>query len=266
MKTTILAALLSVVLFSCKNNENSKTYLPREITRNESFNIYSERTDTAIKVIPIETESQDGKAKELYSVKFRDTLVSIQTNSADSSSKVDKFSSATFVNTQRTCLLVQVADDSGLMAPFYLIVNRDEQPEIVSLYKPSNGKEDVKYTNGLVKVGRDGFVVNNDFFITNVNAKVHVLKRQKDEERIQGEFFMKSPDKQTLVFLEQNNLYQVNYVTGQTFTQPLAADARKAADIFVFIQQNYMWDKEKNGVQFLKAINGDRIVDIREFK
>ncbi|RYG25968.1 MAG: hypothetical protein EOO01_42345 [Chitinophagaceae bacterium] len=69
-----------------------------------------------------------------------------------------------------------------------------------------------------------------------------------------------------MVFLEQNNLYQVNYVTGQTFTQPLAADARKAADIFVFIQQNYMWDKEKNGVQFLKAINGDRIVDIREFK
>ncbi len=245
MKTTIYAALLSVILFSCKNNENSKTYIPREITKNESFNIYSERKDTAIKVIQLNADSKDsGKPQELFSVKFRDTTI----------------------NTQRTALLVQVADSSGLVAPFYLIVNRDEQPEIVSLYKPSSGKEDIKYTKGLVKVGRDGYVVNNDFFITNVNAKVYVLKRQNDAERIQGEFFMKSPDKQTLVFLEQSSFYQVNYITGQTFTQALSPDARKSADIFTFIQQNYMWQKEKNGTSFLKAINGDRIVDIQEFK
>ena len=267
MKTTICLTLLSLALFSCKNNENSKTYIPREITKTESFNIYSERTDTAIKVIPIEGDSKEGdKSEELFSVKFRDTIVNIQTNKADSAAVVNQFSSANFVNTQRTCLLVQVADGSGLVAPFYLIVNRDEKPEIVSLYKPSNGKDDVKYTKGLVRVGRDGYIVNNDFFITNVNAKVYTLKRQNEGERIQGEFFMKSPDKQTLVFLEQNNLYQVNYITGETFTQALSPEARKAADIFSFIQQNYMWSKEKNGVSFLKAINGDRVVDISEFR
>lgn len=267
MKTTIYVALLSVILFSCKNNENSKTYIPREITKNESFNIYSERKDTAIKVIQLNSDSKDSdKPKELFSVKFRDTTINIQTDKAEAASKIDKFSSATFVNTQRTALLVQAADSSGLVAPFYLIVNRDEQPEIVSLYKPSSGKEDIKYTKGLVKVGRDGYVVNNDFFITNVNAKVYVLKRQNDAERIQGEFFMKSPDKQTLVFLEQSSFYQVNYITGQTFTQALSPEARKSADIFTFIQQNYMWQKEKNGTSFLKAINGDRIVNIQEFK
>jgi len=267
MKTTIYTALLSVILFSCKNNENSKTYTPREITKNESFNIYSERADTAIKVIQLDADSKDSdKSQELFSVKFRDTTINIQADKADAAAKIDKFSSATFVNTQKTALLVQVADSSGLVAPFYLIVNRDEQPEIVSLYKSSSGKEDIKFTKGLVKVGRDGYVVNNDFFITNVNAKVYVLKRQNDDERIQGEFFMKSPDKQTLVFLQQSNLYQVNYITGQTFTQPLSPDARKAADIFNFIQQNYMWQKEKNGTNFLKAINSDRIVNIQEFK
>lgn len=267
MKSTIYIALLSVILFSCKNNENSKTYVPRDITKNESFNLYSERTDTAIKVIPIQGGSKEGdQSKEVFSVKFRDTVINIQPDQADAAFKIDKFASATFVNTQKTCLLVQAADSSGLVAPFYLIVNRDEQPEIVSLYRASNGKDDVKFTQGLVKVGRDGYIVNNDFFITNVNAKVYPLKRQHDEERIQGEFFIKSADKQTLVFLEQSNLYQVNYVTGETFTQPLAADARKAADIFTFIQQNYMWQKQKNGVNFLKAINGDRVVDIKEFK
>lgn len=264
MKTTIYIALLSMVMFSCKNNENSKSYVAREITKTESFNIYSERTDTAIKVIQLPTESKEGDSpSELFSVKFRDTTINI--HSGDSA-KIENFSSATFVNTQRTALLVQAADSSELPASFYLIVNRDEQPEIVSLNKSSNGKEDIKYTKGLVKVGRDGYVVNNDFFITNVNAKVYTIKRRKDEERIQGDFFMKSPDKQTLVFLEQSNLYQVNYVTGQTFNQPLSADARKAADIFTYIQQNFLWQKEKNGANFLKAINSDRIFDIREFK
>ena len=129
MKKTVYLALLSLAIFSCKNDENVKNYLPREITRTESFNIYSERSDTAIKVIPLENgKNADGKDQELFAVKFRDTLINIQGNEADSTSKIEKFSSATFVNTQKTCLLVQVADSSGLVAPFYLIVNRDEKP------------------------------------------------------------------------------------------------------------------------------------------
>lgn len=266
MKNTFYALILSIILFSCQQNkEHSTTYTPRLLTATESFNNYNSTGDSALTLVKYDAE-KDAK-NETYSLKFRDTTVRIQTDKADTSSIKDRFSFAQFVNTQKTSVLVQLADASGLTAPVYLISLKDNKLEVVSLYRASEGKEDRRFTEGITKVGRDGYLVNNDFFVTNVNSKVYLVKRQQPNERIQGVFFLKSPDKYTLAFLVQSSLYQVHYPTGETFSQALNIKVPKQMnDIYDWVQSNFVWQKAKSGASFLKENDSDRIVDIKEFK
>ncbi|MNY05200.1 hypothetical protein D3C86_1379110 [compost metagenome] len=138
---------------------------------------------------------------------------------------------------------------------------------MISLYRPSTGKQDTKYTTGIIKVGRAGYVVNNDFYITNVNAQVYLIKRQNPNERIQGQFILNSPDKSTLVFLTEKSLYQVHYVSDDVHNETFSkAVPQSAADLPEWVRNNFMWQKNKKGITFLKFNDSDRIVDIREFQ
>lgn len=267
MKNILYLLSLSLLLFSCQKKENTKTYIARVIKNNENFNKYSEGTDT-LSITKFDNKNSattDADTNEYFGVKFGDTVIRIQTDPNDTSSANGKFSQATFVNTQKTCLLIQLADQSGLTAPFYLIALKDGNLDVVQLYRPSKGVQNDKLM-GLVRVGRDGYVINHDFFITNVNSKLYFIKRQDPEERIKGSFFLLSPDKQTLAFLMPSSvLYQVHYSSGEVFNQPLSVQPEDP-DIYNYVQNNYIWEKNKKSVQFLKRRNDDRIVDIKEFK
>lgn len=160
-----------------------------------------------------------------------------------------------------------MADNSGLAAPSYIIALKNGKLNVVSLYRASNGKEDTKYTTGINKLGRAGYLVNNDFFITNVNANVNLVKRQNPEERIQGEFILNSPDKTTLVFLTPSSLYQVHYPSDEVVNEKLAKPAPQSdAELTEWVKNNYIWAKNKKGITFLKFNDSDRIVDIKEFQ
>ncbi|MBE9601759.1 hypothetical protein [Pedobacter sp. MC2016-24] len=266
MKQLLYTLGLSVLLFSCQQQEITATYTPRVLTANEKFNESIEGKDSLFTILS-KKDKNTSEAKEAFNVKFKDTLVKIQINKADANSAADQFSSAQFVNTQRTAILVQLADNSGLTAPAYLIALKNGKLDVVSLYRPSKGKEDTKYTTGINKMGRTGYLVNNDFFITNVNANVYLIKRQNPEERIQGEFILNSPDKSTLVFLTPSSLYQVNYpsdeVSDEKFSKPAPqSDAERNS----WIASNFRWAKNKKGINFLKFSDSNRIVDIKEFK
>jgi hypothetical protein len=245
----------------------SVTYTPRILTADEKFNEGLESADSAFTILIKKNEAGTSEVKEEFNIKFQDTLVKIQINKADPNSATDKFSFAQFINTQKTTLLVQIADNSGLIAPFYLLAIKDGKLDVVSLYRASTGKQDSKYTIGINKLGRAGYIVNNDFYITNVNAQVYVLKRQNPEERIQGEFVLNSPDKSTLVFLMPKSLYQVYYPSDEAFNEPFSkAVPQSAADIPTWISNNFIWQKSKKGITLLKFSDSNRIVDIREFQ
>lgn len=268
MKNILFALILSVVLFSCKQNEpTTATYTPRVLTAYEKFNSDHGSTDSVFTILLNKNEASTSEVKEEFNVKFKDTVVKIQINKADPNSATDKFSFAQFINTQKTTLLVQIADNSGLAAPCYLLAFKDGKLDVVSLYRASTGKDDAKFTAGLNKLGRAGYIVNNDFYITNVNAQVYPIKRQNPEERIQGEFILNSPDKFTLVFLTQKSLYQVHYPSDEVFNEQLSKPApQSAADINDWIKNNFRWEKNKKGIYFLKFSDSDRIVDIKEFQ
>jgi hypothetical protein len=257
---------LSVFLFSCQQQELTATYTPRVLTANEKFNESIEGRDSLFTILA-KKDKNTSEIKEKFNVKFKDTLVKIQVNKADANSVTDQFASAQFINTQRTAVLVQLADNSGLTAPCYLIALKDGKLDVVSLYRPSTGKEDTKYTTGIIKMGRTGYLVNNDFFVTNVNANVYLIKRQNPEERIQGEFILNSPDKSTLVFLTPSSLYQVNYPSDEVLDEKFSKPAPQSdAERNNFITNNFRWAKNKKGINFLKFSDSNRIVDIKEFK
>ncbi|MGY0038676.1 hypothetical protein [Pedobacter sp. NJ-S-72] len=147
-----------------------------------------------------------------------------------------------------------------------MIATNNGKLEAVSLYRPSNGKDDQKYTTGInTKVGATGYLVNNDFFITNVTSKVYLLKRQHPDERIQGQFLLLSPDKQTIIFAVKDFLYQVHYRSNEDLNEPIAPDSpQDIASIYKWITANYTFRKNKNGVTFLRYNDDDRIVDMRQ--
>lgn len=268
MKNVLFALILSAVLFSCQQNvQTSASYTPRVLTAYEKFNGDHEGTDSVFTILLSKNEASTSEVKEEFNVKFKDTLVKIQINKADPNSATDKFSFAQFINTQKTTLLVQIADKSGLAAPCYLLAFKDGKLDVVSLYRPSAGKDDTKFTTGLNKLGRAGYIVNNDFFITNVNAQVYLIKRQHPDERIQGDFILNSPDKATLVFLTPKSLYQVNYSSDEVYNEQLSKPApQSTADMNDWIKNNFIWAKSKKGMTFLKFNDSDRIVDIKEFQ
>lgn len=269
----LLLLLLPVALWSCQKKEETKTYISRGLAAAEDFNQYQKEGEApALTIIRTDSAINTGKAgnvpEDKFSIKFRDTTISIQNHFSAQSPVTSQFSTAEFLNTQKTTILVQAADASGLVAPFYLISLKDNKLDIVSLYRASNGKGDLKFTKGLSKVGRSGYLINNDFFITTVNAKVYALTRQIPEERIQGLYFVTSSDRNTLVFMGASALYEVHYPTGESFTQPLPAKVPKdQASVYAWIQNNFSWQKNAKDISFLKADKDDnRIVDMKEFK
>ena len=268
MRNLIYALAVTVLLFSCKGKHES-VIVPRNLTDTERFNSYQE--GDALFIMKYGTEDrlkEDKDAVGEFSIKFRDTTIFIQTNPSDPAAKTDKFSFAQYVNTQKTTILAQVADKAGATAPVYLINLNENKIEVLSLDRPSKGARDKDFTKGLVKVGKTGYLINNDFFVTNVNAKAYMLKRQNPEERIQGDYFNLSHDKQTLVFLTPNSLYQIHYATNETNTQALPLDKVSTPEMAAnYIQPNFKWVTE-NKISFLKKIGGssDKIVDMSSFK
>ncbi len=268
MKKLFCALAISAIFASCQSNDTTKTYLPRTISVNERFNDPQPGADSVFRIVQISDDKRAGTPEDpkvWYQIKRGDTTIRIQTNPSDSASGVVDFKDFTFVNTQKTCMLAQIKDNSGLTAPYYLIAFKDGKVDVVSLYRASKGTQDDKLM-GLSRIGRDGYVVNHDFFITNVNAKLYFIKRPDESERIKGQFVVKSPDKQTLVFLmPSSDLYQVNYITNDTYSVPLGMKG-DLDGVYAHIQTKFKWNKDKKGVQFLKPGNDDRVVDMSEFK
>ncbi|MES2827785.1 MAG: hypothetical protein V4687_06515 [Bacteroidota bacterium] len=269
MRNLIYALAVTILFFSC-SGRNEAVFVPRVLNDTEKFNTYQE--GDALFIVKYGTDDrvkEDKDAEGEFSVKFRDTVVTIQTNPADKASIADKFSFAQYVNTQKTSILVQIADKSGLAAPVYLINLNENKIDVVSLYRASTGAKDKEFTKGLIKVAKSGYLINNDFFITNVNAKAYMLKREKPEERIQGDYFNLSRDKQTLVFLLADALYQVHYATNEVVTVPLGVDSSMSRDqIEAYVASNFSWTFS-NGIAFLKKKGdkgSDKVVDIASFK
>ncbi len=261
---TFSALSLSVVLFGCQKPKE-ENYIPRVLTTNEDFNAPSpEPGILTISKFNDQQANKDTDSKEWFGVTYKNAAVRIQTDPANQKSGTDKFAFAQFVNTQKTCLLVQLADNSGLVAPFYLVALKNNKLEVVSLYRPSAGERDLEFTKGKDRIGNAGFLINNDFIVTNVNAKVYLIKRPEPKERIQGSFIISSPDKKTLVFLVASRLYQLHYPTGYTFSEPLDVKlSPNTANLYAWVQKNYRWERDKRGIAFLKPIdNGNEIVDM----
>jgi hypothetical protein len=271
MKLQLSIFLFSIFLCSCQKKEAEKIYPARSLTAKEDFNQFEKENENALTVFKYGSENAKSDAQasdETFGLKFRDTTVKIQINASDKSAVADQFAFAEFLNSQKSALLVQIADHSGLIAPFYLISVKNGKLDVASIYRPSNGKEDKRFTKGLSRIGRSGYLINNDFFISTVNVRVYPIKRQHPKERIQGLHFMNSADKKTLVFLVSSALYQVNYPTDEVYTQPLSAKMPKTpAEIFPWIQNHYTWQTDARGVSFLKENKDDnRIIDLKEFK
>lgn len=262
MKITLYALFLSVVLFGCGGN-SEKTFKARAFSASDDFNVFPKGTKDILTIV--KTDSGKLAAADRFAINTRDTTITID-DAPNAATK--KFKVASFINTQKTAVLVQSDNGKDKMSPFYIIYVNGGKTEVVSLNKPSKGAEDQKYTNGLEELTRSNLLVNNDFFITTINSRVYPVKRQKEDERIQGKFFMYSSDKTTLAFLTANSLYQVNTKTGETFNLPLPASLTSQPETLVGnIQRDYTWVANAHGTSFLKKnADDDRIVDIKEFK
>ncbi|MES2827786.1 MAG: hypothetical protein V4687_06520 [Bacteroidota bacterium] len=252
MKKIIYLFFLLALALSCTEDELGKSYPSRMISQGETFNDYPSESDSSITFIGYKekgSETVTGRNKLWFQVKFGDTIVKIQTSKTNPSITNGKFLRGKFMNTQRTCLLVQISDNLGLRANFYLIALKNHRLSVTELTRPSTFKGVNGYA-GLIDVGSEGYLINNEFLISYVNAKVHFIKRQDPEVPLQGQYYMKSPDHQTFVFLQPNSLYQVNYLTDETLTLPLNVDARKPG-ISIHIHENYAWKTKRPGVMFL---------------
>lgn len=272
MKSILYALLLSVSLFGCTQNNDGKIMIPRPLAIADNFNQFPKDKNNVLSIFQQGDTKVNKRAdrieSETYRIKYADTVVKIQMNAEDKKSVIEQFSFAEFLNTQKSSMLVQPADSSGLVAPFYIITVNNDKLEVVNLYRAASGAEDSKYAKGVTPVGRSGYVINNDFFVASVSAKIYPIKRLKEEERIHGVYLLNSPDKKTLVFLMAGSLYEVYYPTGETYTQPLPASApADAVAMMNWIQNNYSWQRNETQISFLKKnIDDNRIIDIKDFK
>lgn len=270
MKSIFYVLLFSIVISACQQKDSEKTLVPRPLTANENFNQFSKDKKAGLAIFQNKdsaiTKRADRVPNASYHVKLGDTAISIQMDPNDKNAVVNTFSFAEFLNTQKTCLLVQVADNSGLVAPFYLITLKDDQLEAVTLYRASNGKNDKKFTKGLDVIGRSAYIINNDYVLKRVDSKIYTIKRQNPDERIQGTFFINSPDKETIIFMLASSLYEVHYPSGTVYNQPLPANRPAAPAIYKWIQDNYSWQRNESGISFLKKnVDDNRIINIEDF-
>ena len=268
MKVKLYALLLVVCCYACNNTIKEQSYVPRTLAENEDFNHYPKNAEDVFKVVlAAPGEQSDPKAKDAFQVKYKDTLIRIQPDEKDKSFLKDRFSLAEVVNTQKTCVLVQLEGSLKAEAPFFLVSANNGKVEVVSLYRASDGANDQQFTNGMTRVGKSGYLINNDVFVTTVNARVYPIPRQHENERIQGKFLLQSKDKTTLVFLTQDSFYQVHYPTGSVYSAALPKKApNDVANIYKWIHNNYTWKKNGKGIEFLQYVDDNAIVDISEFK
>ena len=260
MRTSLIALFLSVALFSCKQEKIDKTYKPRALAAGESFNDFPKDKGDALKIAKVDSGRKEG---DLFVVKFRDTAILIQD---DPRPLATKFYQPKFLNSQKTAALIQVADSSGLVSPFYIVSLKNEKPEVIKLDRPSNGANDRKITVGLKELSLSTILVNNDYIITLINGKVYPLKRQNEAERIQGQFLFSSGDRKTLIFATAKSLYQVNYITGETVNLTAPASILDPATVATNVQQNYHFKENAKGSLFLEKNDDNKIVDISEFR
>ena len=248
---TIVTVLLTC-LGCTKEKTVERVYIPHIINPGEAFNDYPSEKDSSITFIM--HQEKEGKQlganpKVWYQVKFGDTVVKIQTNRQDPNYSNGKFIRGKFMNTQKTTLLAQIADDFGLKAKFYFISLRNHQLTVTELARQT-AKEGNLDNVGLIHLGGEGYLLNNDFLINPVNAKVYFLKREDPEKRIEGQYLMKSPDKGTLVFLRNSSLYQVNYQNDESTSVPFRIDPTQPG-LYMHIQENYVWKTKRPGLSFL---------------
>ena len=262
MKNTLFALFLSVILFGCTGGGLEKTLTSKAFADQDDFNEFPKFKDKILSVEDVYDKNPDSSGG--FTVKLKDTALYIQDGSKP---LAKKYQDARFINSQKTAVLVQIADGAGKISPFYIITLKDGLPMAVALTMPSKGAKDKDFAKGLEEITRTTVVVNNDFVVATVRGKVYPIKRQNPSELIQGNFILYSADKSTLVFAVDKGLYQVNYLTGETMTLPVPAKVLNSETMVREIQQNYSWEKNSRGTSFLKANpDDDRIVDIREFK
>ncbi len=261
MKITVLAIFLSVSLFACKPGKLETVYTPKAYA-NDDFNEFPKVQNQTLNIVTIAPETPEGQ--ESYAITFKDTTVAVQDNPKP---LANKFKEARFINTQKTAALVQVEDGTGLVSPFYVVSLTDGKVNVTSLNRESKGKNDKEYTKGIEEMSLSNIIVNNDFAIALVNGKIYPIKRQNEDERIQGDFLFNSSDKKTLVFVTGSSLYQVNYRTGETNNLALPAKVAQSSNVADEVRKGYSWATNAKGTSFLKPNpDEDRIVDISEFK
>ncbi|MDN3586308.1 hypothetical protein QWY86_06490 [Pedobacter aquatilis] len=258
MKATYLL-LLSVILFSCSESKLEKTVKAKAFTGDENFNTTPNGKKDILTFSKVDSSNVQAIT---YNVKYRDTVIVIQN---DPKPIVSIFKQPRFLNTQKTAAIVQVADSSGLVAPYYIISSRNGQIEVTKLDRPSSGANDSKITKGLEELSLSIFLLNNDYVVTIINGRVYPVKRQNDAERIQGRFILYSEDKTTLVFATKTTLYQTNYKTGESVDLKVN-EKLLAPENMANFNNNFTWYKNANGTSFLKESDPDKIVDLSEFK
>lgn len=259
MKKIILALLISLSFAACKQAALEKKINPREIKDGESFDIFpKDKSDVLTRV-----ESNTAKGKS-FKVLYKDTAVFIQTGKGE---PIGIFNDLRFINSQNTAAVLVSVDSVTKIPASFLVLAKDGRVDAINLNLPSNIKS-TSEALGVAEITRTNFLVNNDFIINSVKGNLDVIKRQNPASRIPGKFILYSLDKNTLVFLTEKSLYQVNYRTGETENTILTDKLAKAAHQSVSaVQDNYEWKKNAKGSYFLKFNGGaDRVVDISSFK
>ena len=241
-------------------------YVARNLNPQKDLNTRSNPEDAKFTIFNFVGEDGKPKKGDLIGIRYGDTLIRIQADPKDKTLIHDHFGFAQFVNTDQTCILVQLENAKGLIGPVYIIALKNGKPEVINPYLASSGKQDSKFTRGVSSVGKSAYLINNDYLLSAVNAKLYPIKRQKEGERIQGYLFLRSSDNETLVFLVDGAFYQVHYPSGETYTLPItgriAQDDEKG--LYRWIQDNYIWIKNEKNIAFLKpAPTDNKITDMR---
>lgn len=257
--------LLSATVLGCSRNEKSQVYVARKLNPQEDLNTRHREGDPKFSIFNFVSEGGPKKG-DLLGIRYGDTLIRIQADAQDKNLIHDHFGYAQFVNTDKTCILVQLANGKGLIGPVYIIALKNGKPEVINPYLPSSGKEDRKFTRGVSSAGKSAYLINNDYLLSAVNAKLYPVKRQRPEERIQGYLFLRSSDNETLVFLVKGSFYQVHYPSGETYTQPITGTISQDDEkgLYNWIQHNYIWVRNEKNISFLMPAPTDNsIKDMR---
>lgn len=258
-------------LVSCQQQEETTAIVPEVL---QADTVFKESKDKSFDLKILEKPGMAGQSSTaadsaVFTIQLNDKPLGIRLEAADGAEGqvLTEFAMATFINAQHTAMLVQVKDQSGLTAPFYIVSLKSAEVKAYRLYRASLGEGSSRFAKGQSAIGRSLYLINNDFVLTRVDGRVYLLKRQNPEERIAGVHVMNSKDKKTLVFLVNSTLYQVNYQTGKNRTFILPANTvLKPVALFAWIQQNLTWEKDQDGDYFLQpAASDNRIRSLNEF-